>query len=116
MTVTTATVQTVEDVEELDALALDRTIPLDRVVLIDRFGNPLTAYPDLRTERVHVVRHVLLSEAAEVAQGVRSELVEEWEPLSFFSERLEQWRFPMTVAAVRAAAIIPTDLETDLAA
>lgn len=110
------TVETVEDVEELDALALNRTLPLERLLVVDRFDNPLTVYPDLRRERVTIVRQPLLGEAVQVTEGVRTEVVEEWTPLVFASDLLEQWRFPMRVIAVRPAAYIPTDLETDLAA
>lgn len=116
MIATATTARTVEDVEELDALALNRARPLDRVLLVDRVGIPLTAYPDLRTEQVRVVRQPTLSEAVQLADGARSEVIEQWEPLTFRSDRLEQWRFPMTVLDTRPAAIIPTDLETDLAA
>ena len=112
----TSEVRTVEDVEGLNALVLDSAIELDRVVLIDRGGNPLSAYPDRRAERVHIVRQPLLAEAAQVTDGVRPEVVEEWEPLTFLADRLEQWRFPMTVVHTRRAPIIPIGQETDLAA
>lgn len=112
----TSEVRIVEDVEALDALVLDRTVELDLVVLIDRYGNPLSAYPDRRAERVHIVRQPLLAEASQIVDGVRTEVIEEWEPLMFLSTRLEQWRFPMTVAHTRRAPLITTNQETDLAA
>lgn len=108
--------RTVQDVEELDALVLDQTIPLDRVVLLDRNGNPLTAAPERRTKRVHIVRHPLLAEATQLAEGARSEVIEQWDPLMFSSTALEQWRFPMTVVHIRRAAIIPATSATDVAA
>jgi hypothetical protein len=112
----TSEVRIVEEVEELNALVLDRAVELDVVILIDRYGNPLSAYPDRRAERVHIVRQPLLAEASQIVDGVRTEVIEEWEPLTFWADELEQWRFPMTVAHTRRAPLIPTNQETDLAA
>lgn len=106
----------VDDVEELDSLALDRALPLDRLTVIDRFGQALTLYPNLTHERVTVVRHPTHAEAAQIADGVRPEVVEDWPAIVYPSYELEQCRFPMTVMHTVPAAIIPTDLETDLAA
>jgi hypothetical protein len=98
----------VEDVEELDAYALDLNRSLERLTLLDRFGAVFTVYPNHHDEKVVVVRAPSLSEAWAISEG---EDPDTWpQPLVFASSGLEQARFPARVIAT-SRTFIPLDLE-----
>ena len=91
----------VGDVDELLALALDLSRPLEMVILIDRYRETFTAYPDHAAEQVTVVRTPSLTEAAENAGRV-------WPlPLAVNPADLEQSRFPMRVLHTAPAWLPP---------
>lgn len=98
----------VEDVEELDAYALDLSRSLERLTVLDRFGAIFTVYPNHHDEKVVVVRAPSLSEAWAISEGADPDT---WpQPLVFASSDLEQARFPARVIAT-SRTFVPLDLE-----